>query len=258
MPGFAKENLVAGLRAAGAITCDSANLARNIEELAGLPSGRVAMIQWGVDTSIFTPPSSEPTALAVKLGVDGQPVVLSPRHFTPLYNLETVISGFRRVVDTIPNAILLMKRYSAEPEYELSIRKQIRELQLERSVYILERVEYDQMPEFYRTGKVLVSVPYSDATPMSMLEGMACGCVPIMSDLPSVREWVQDGWNGQIVSPRDADALARAIIRVLRNPDLARIYAKRNFDLVKQKASQKINMKKMERIYAALNKGTRS
>ena len=84
---------------------------------------------------------------------------------------------------------------------------------------------------------------------MSVLEAMSCGSVPIVSDLPALREWVQDGWNGYLVPPSDTDQLAAQIIDVLKHPEIAAEWARRNRKLVEEKANQAAHMGYMTDIY---------
>ena len=39
----------------------------------------------------------------------------------------------------------------------------------------------------------------SDALSVSLLEAMSFGCIPIVSDLPDNREWVENGINGIVM-----------------------------------------------------------
>jgi glycosyltransferase involved in cell wall biosynthesis len=125
------------------------------------------------------------------------------------------------------------------------------ELGLRDSVRIVEPMPYERMPEFYQCGHVLVSVPFSDGTPMSLLEGMACGCAPVVSDLPSVREWVREGWNGCLVAAKDASQIASAVLDLLTNPHRHREFAERNRALMIAKASQHASMTQMASLYAS-------
>ena len=51
----------------------------------------------------------------------------------------------------------------------------------------------------YGRARWYLSLPSSDSVSVSVLEAMAHGCIPILSDLPANRELVQDGVNGLIV-----------------------------------------------------------
>ena len=101
------------------------------------------------------------------------------------------------------------------------------------------------MPEFYRAASVTVSVPFSDATPMALLEAMACGSIPVVSDLPSLREWIRDGENGRIVPVDDVGALADAMDDALSNEALRLRASASNLGFVTSTASQDAHMNRM-------------
>jgi len=54
--------------------------------------------------------------------------------------------------------------------------------------------------------------------PNALLEAMAAGAVPVVSDLPALREVVEDHRNGIVVPERSAQAWAEAIRSLLRDP----------------------------------------
>jgi glycosyltransferase involved in cell wall biosynthesis len=64
----------------------------------------------------------------------------------------------------------------------------------------------------YSKAKIWVSIPESDATSISLLEAMACGCIPIVSDLPANREWIKSGVNGIVVKDLESDFISEALI----------------------------------------------
>ena len=59
---------------------------------------------------------------------------------------------------------------------------------------------------------------YREGTPRSVLEAMATGRPVITTDAPGCRETVQQGINGLLVPPRDAQALAKAMTALLSSP----------------------------------------
>ena len=71
---------------------------------------------------------------------------------------------------------------------------------------------------FLRDCTVYVLPSYREGTPRSVLEAMATGRPVITTDAPGCRETVEHEVNGFLVPPRDADALAAAMLRYLDAP----------------------------------------
>ena len=57
-------------------------------------------------------------------------------------------------------------------------------------------------------------MPRSDSVSVSVLEAMAHGCIPLLSDLPANRELVRDGANGLIVPDGQAALPPAALERL--------------------------------------------
>ena len=64
----------------------------------------------------------------------------------------------------------------------------------------------------------MVLPSHREGTPRSVLEAMATGRPVITTDAPGCRETVEHEVNGFLVPPRDADALAAAMLRYLDAP----------------------------------------
>lgn len=84
---------------------------------------------------------------------------------------------------------------------------------------------------------VFVLPSYREGVPRSTQEAMAVGRPVITTDVPGCRETVVDGENGYIVPPHDAYALAGAMEKFIKMPDLidsmgkkSRIMAEEKFD----------------------------
>ena len=67
---------------------------------------------------------------------------------------------------------------------------------------------------------VYVLPSYREGTPRTVLEAMAMGRPIVTTDVPGCRETVRDGVNGYLVPAQDASALAGALERFLREPNL--------------------------------------
>ncbi len=81
---------------------------------------------------------------------------------------------------------------------------------------------------------------------------MAAGAFPIVSDLPSQRELVDDGVSGLRVPVRDEQALADAIARTLGDSEFRRDAAGRNLAFVNEYGVLETNMARMEAWYYRL------
>ena len=59
---------------------------------------------------------------------------------------------------------------------------------------------------------------YGEGVPKSLLEAAAAGLPIVTTDMPGCREVVNDGQNGVLVPPRDVEALADGLIKLIVNP----------------------------------------
>ncbi|MGU3410064.1 glycosyltransferase [Microbacterium sp. M1A1_1b] len=60
-----------------------------------------------------------------------------------------------------------------------------------------------------------------DGLPVALLEAMSAGCAIVASAVPGIVDVIEDGVNGLLVTPGDADALAAAVDRLLGDPEWA-------------------------------------
>jgi glycosyltransferase involved in cell wall biosynthesis len=239
------------MRQADLVTTDSVDL-RHQAVRYGADLGHSFLVHWGVDSSIFHP-LSDASALRTKLGIHGSPVILSPRAINRVYNLDVVVEAIPAVLNQYPQASFVLRDYNADPGYRAELKRRIAELQLgEHIVWAGPLLRWEDSAQYYQAADLVVSVPSSDATPVSILEAMACGTPIIASDLPSLREWITNAENGLLVPVRDADQLASAIQNLLGDESLRQAFRRRNLQLVMERATHQAQMEKMERLYQDL------
>jgi rhamnosyl/mannosyltransferase len=115
----------------------------------------------------------------------------------------------------------LIAAVACQPELELTLvgggshLRHYRRLAAERgaeNVRFRGRIPDEDLHAEYDRSDVIVlpSVTKAEAFGLVVLEGMAAGCVPVVSDLPGVRDLVAGV--GVVVPPRDTRGLRRALL----------------------------------------------
>jgi glycosyltransferase involved in cell wall biosynthesis len=89
-----------------------------------------------------------------------------------------------------------------------------------------ERYSRGDLPQLLAGHSIVLFPSFSEGFSLAMLEAMACGLAPVASDIPGVRQIVEDGRNGLLVPPGDAEAAAAALLRLRADaPLLGRLRA---------------------------------
>lgn len=81
--------------------------------------------------------------------------------------------------------------------------------------------ETDDVPAFLAQSHVFVlPTYYREGLPRTILEALAVGRPVITTDTPGCRDAITDGVSGFLVAPRDAQALAQAMQKLITDPEL--------------------------------------
>jgi glycosyltransferase involved in cell wall biosynthesis len=175
------------------------------------------VIHFGVDVDLFAP-GPEPgasqgvAALRDRLGLAGKRVLFSPRIIEPIYRHEVVIAALAQLPDDVA---LVMSKYAPDPATLAAVERQIAELGLTDRVRLVPPIPHSEMPDYYRLAEAVVSVPESDAGPVTLVEALGVGRPVVSSDLPPVREWLAELDPECLVPVGDVAATVSALRTVL-------------------------------------------
>lgn len=78
---------------------------------------------------------------------------------------------------------------------------------------------------------------------------MACGCLPVVGNIKSLREWIEHKKNGLLVDPTDPDCLAAGIIEALDQQQFRHQAAEINLGIIKKRAAQSATRPKIDQFY---------
>lgn len=116
---------------------------------------------------------------------------------------------------------------AGEGECEAQIGEFLRSVRLKGTVTLLGRLQKANMPEFWKHQDIFLNFSEFEGTSLSMLEAMSYACVPVVTDVSGVSEFIQDGRNGYIRAVGDLKGIASAIKRLNDNRDSLRLFGER-------------------------------
>lgn len=129
------------------------------------------------------------------------------------------------------------------------MKKLAKELGVENNIRFTDKLSREEIADYLLASDIMVSVTLYDGCPISMLEGMAYGTIPVMSNHSPIQEWIRDGWNGYLINPASPPQIAEAIIRALKNKANFSLMRRRNWDILKQRAGYYNSMAMAEQMY---------
>ncbi|MGH9600668.1 MAG: glycosyltransferase, partial [Terracidiphilus sp.] len=202
-------------------TAVSEAAAERFVRLKAVSAARCIALPNAIDLGEFAPDGERRAQMRTQMGVDGEFVWLAAGRLAPAKDLPNLLRAFARVREVSPQARLWIAGEAAGdppgPERKSATPiagpkewwEQVRRLGLRRDMAAL----YDAADGF-----VLSSA--WEGLPLVAGEAMAMEKPVVATDAGGVRELV--GETGAIVAPRDADALARAMLATMEQPAEAR------------------------------------
>jgi glycosyltransferase involved in cell wall biosynthesis len=143
------------------------------------------------------------------------------RAFHRIYNPVLAVNVLRLLTETMPEARLLMVgRDKHDGSLERTSAEATR-LGLWDRIKLIPGVPKVDAPRCLNRGDVLLNTPDIDNTPVSVLEGMACGLCVTSTDAGGIPYLIEDGRDGLLSPAGDADAMTSNVLRLLKEPALA-------------------------------------
>jgi glycosyltransferase involved in cell wall biosynthesis len=171
----------------------------------------------------------------------------------PLYNHDVIL---RALCETPADVHLVMSARGAHPDELDRVQSLVGELGLGDRVTILPGIAYPDMARHHRLADVVVSVPNTDGTPVTMWEAMAAGVPMVASDIPSLREWLGGLTPELLVPVGNVAATAMALRTALEMPSARRAeLAERLQAHAAERGDHDRNMEAVEALYRSAARG---
>jgi glycosyltransferase involved in cell wall biosynthesis len=180
----------------------------------GLARSKVEQLPRSVELGHFNPEHADRQAWTERGAPAAGPIVLFLGRVSREKGLETLISAWPEILKARPDAVLgVVGDGPFRQEFETCMAS------LGPAVFT-GMVVGDELPRLVAACAVLAFPSTTDTFGNAVLEALASGVPAVVTDQGGPCEIVRDGRSGLVVPGDDAPALARAVTRLLADPDL--------------------------------------
>jgi glycosyltransferase involved in cell wall biosynthesis len=180
-----------------------------------------------------------------------KPHLIVTRNLESIYDVGTALHSLAIVRKTWPGAHMTVA--GGGPERE-KLAELTRTLGLEGSVTFTGRLDNDQMVMVYQQADLFLNPSVVDNMPISILEALASGVPVVSTDVGGIPFMVEHQKTAVLVPPRDAHAMALALLDLLNDPGKAERLANAGRESAQQYAWQHVR-KRLFEVYFGLVPG---
>ena len=209
------------IRRADQVVVVSANLAAEVARLWPPAADKTLEIPNGVPVAEFGGPARPPGTA---------PYILSLARLNLLKGHDVLLQAFRTVADRVPQVRLVIAGDGPE---RVRLRAVCLALGLKDRVTFVGEADRSRARELLAGCELLVLSSWSEGLPIVALEAMASGKAVIGTKVGGIPEIVADGDTGLLVPPGDSEALSKAILRLLDDPEARVAMGRRGLTQVK-------------------------
>ncbi len=209
---------------------------------------RVHMIRNGVDHEQFMPVSSEEKqSLRNELNFSEGRLIGMVSRFCPLKGHSIAVEAMSIIVRAVPEARLVLV---GNGRLESEIQKKVQELGIVSHVHFLDR---EVQPEkVFPAFDCYIMPSLQEGLGLSLMEAQACGLAVVASCVGGLRSLIEDGRTGLFVAPNDARQLAEAVIKILKDKELARALGIQAREFIEREGSADAMVRELFGVYKSL------
>ncbi len=101
--------------------------------------------------------------------------------------------------------------YQNEDLLEEIKNKVLQSIVLEDAVKLIGKVDHRELPYWFSAANFFISGSLSEGSGYALLEAMACGCIPVVTAIPSFEKITEKGKYGYLFPPGDVETLAQLL-----------------------------------------------
>lgn len=174
----------------------------------------------GISITHFTP-GKKSLRLQNELALGVGPVIVCVGRLVRRKGQDRLIEAMPKVKEVFPNIKLLIV---GEGGYKKHLLRLTRKLHLEEHINFVGRVNYQNLPEYFRLGDIFAMPSRSrlgglevEGLGIVYLEASACGIAVLAGDSGGAPDAVIEGETGYVISGNDSTEISTTLIKMLRD-----------------------------------------
>ena len=176
------------------------------------------------------------------LGWDDRLIVISNRSHYPIYSIDTLIEAIPIVIKENRDVRFLIAGSGSETRRLVELAER---LGVKKYLKFVGYIPRHKLIGLVKASDIYVSTSLSDGASASLLEAMTLKVPPVVTDIPGNREWVFEGYNGLLFTPRDDEQLAEKILKLCQNGPVRRVFGDRSRRIAISKCDWERNSKEL-------------
>lgn len=88
---------------------------------------------------------------------------------------------------------------------------QVRDIRGSTASYLVGKVEHAKMQEWFNKADFIISTSHYEGSGIAVCEALSCGCIPILTNIPSFRMMTDEGRIGKLFEPGNELGLVKAL-----------------------------------------------
>jgi len=239
---FLDRGLIA--RGADAVLAVSEHSRRRMIEQEGMDHRVVRLLPNGIPA--LTPPSGRDVRR--ELGIARDALVLgSVSVLRPQKALHVLVHAAAQLAPEFPGLKVVI---AGRGEEEARLRALVRELALDETILLVG--QRNDVPDVLAALDIAVCCSDFEGSPLAVMEYMAAGLPIVATRVGGVPELIEHGVHGLLIDRGDADALARAVASLLRNPVLRAEMGARGRERQRREFDIDAMVRRLETVYEEL------
>lgn len=148
-----------------------------------------------------------------RTGLRGSPCLLWVGSLSPRKDPLTVLEGVSRVIDVLPG-LKLWCCYGEAPLATAVAKRVAEDPRLRERVHLLGRRPHGEIESLMRAADAFVLGSHREGSGYALIEALACGLQPLVTDIPSFRAMTGDGAIGRLWWRGDPQSLADELLGI--------------------------------------------